>query len=168
AQVWLPGDSIDAVLAAARRRTLMHAGQTIPLWVAAFFCVMMPRPVYEAVGDLDEAYFPGYYEDDDYCYRVRAAGYEIGCAEDVFVYHELSASFNLDGAAKRQALLSFTSAVVEKEGCVSDAELAEFREAGYDDKAAIETIAAITLMTFTNLYNHVHDTALDFPPVPAV
>ena len=105
AQVWLPGDSIDEVLTAARRRTLMHAGQTIPLWVVAFFCVMMPRGVYEAVGELDEAYFPGYYEDDDYCYRVRAAGYEIGCAEDVFVYHELSASFNVDGAAKRQALL---------------------------------------------------------------
>lgn len=105
AQVWLPGESVDEVLLAAKLRTLKHAGQNIPLWVAAFFCVMMPRYVYQTVGELDEAFFPGYYEDDDYCYRVRAAGFEIACAEDVFAYHELSASFNADGAAKREALL---------------------------------------------------------------
>ena len=105
AQVWLPGNHLNEVLASARSRTLRHAGQTIDLWVAAFFCVMMPRRVFETVGLLDEAFFPGYYEDDDYCYRVREAGFQIACAEDVFVYHELSASFNVDGAAKRQALL---------------------------------------------------------------
>jgi hypothetical protein len=32
----------------------------------------------------------------------------------------------------------------------------------------IEVIGVITLMTFTNLYNHVHGTVIDFPPVPAL
>ena len=55
-----------------------------------------------------------------------------------------------------------------KNGGVSDAELAAFRAAGFDDRAAIEVVAAITAMTFTALYNHVNETVVDFPAVPAV
>lgn len=72
------------------------------------------------------------------------------------------------GNAKEQALLDFLAAVMKKDGFISDAELAAFRAAGFDDRAAIEVITAITLMTFTNLFNHVHQTAIDFPPVPAL
>ena len=66
---------------------------------------MMPRIVWESTGGLDERFFPGFYEDDDYCKRVLNHGWKIGCAEDVFVYHELSASFNAEGQARRQELL---------------------------------------------------------------
>jgi GT2 family glycosyltransferase len=113
AQVWLPGESMGDLFAAAHQRCLTHAGETLTLHVAAFFCVMMPRVVYETVGELDEAFFPGYFEDDDYCYRVREAGYEIACAEDAYVFHELSASFNAEGRAKRQALLDRNRKVFE-------------------------------------------------------
>jgi uncharacterized peroxidase-related enzyme len=67
---------------------------------------------------------------------------------------------------KHQALLNFAGAVLDKNGSVSDAEIGAFRKSGYDDKAVIEVIAAITVMTFTNLFNHVHDTQVDFPAVP--
>jgi GT2 family glycosyltransferase len=80
----------------------------------AFFCVMMPRRVYEAVGPLDEQFFPGFFEDDDYCLRVREKGWTIGCAEDVFVYHELSASFDAEGAARRAAIFERNKALFEK------------------------------------------------------
>jgi len=60
----------------------------------AFFCVMMPREVYEMVGGLDESYGRGYFEDDDYCRRVESAGFNIVIARDVFVHHEMGASFN--------------------------------------------------------------------------
>lgn len=101
------------------------------------------------------------------CGYCTAAHTKIASGAGVDATAALEARRGRSGDPKRQALLAFTSAVVEKEGFVSDAQLAEFRAAGYDDKAAIESIAAITLMTFTTLFNHVHDTALDFPPVPA-
>lgn len=104
AQVALEGASPEEVSASARYYTLGKTGETLPLSVAAFFCVMMPRSVWERTGALDERFFPGFFEDDDYCMRVRANGWRIGCAEDVFVYHELSATFNAEGMARRQSL----------------------------------------------------------------
>ena len=38
-------------------------------------------------------------------------------------------------APKEQALLDFTKAVMAKNGCVSDAELAAFRAAGFDNRS---------------------------------
>ncbi|MNR61307.1 hypothetical protein D3C85_1830300 [compost metagenome] len=45
------------------------------------------------IGLLDEQFSPGHFEDDDYCYRARLAGYRIVIAKDSFVYHHGSASF---------------------------------------------------------------------------
>lgn len=60
----------------------------------SFFCVAMRRDVLERVGLLDEDFGVGFYEDDDYCMRVRKAGYRLVCAEDVFVYHRGGGSFS--------------------------------------------------------------------------
>ncbi len=35
------------------------------------------RPVLERVGLLDEGFWPGYFEDADYCFRAREAGFEV-------------------------------------------------------------------------------------------
>lgn len=104
AKVELPGDGPAAVLREARGYTRAHAGQWLRLQTAAFFCVMLPRRVWEEIGPMDERFFPGFFEDDDYCRRLQAAGYEIGCAEDVFVFHELSASFDREGAQRKQEI----------------------------------------------------------------
>jgi GT2 family glycosyltransferase len=88
----------------AGRYTRARPGGELRMHTAAFFCVAMPRAVYEAVGDLDESFGLGFFEDDDYCRRVEAAGYRIACAEDVFVHHHLSASFNKLGDDERSAL----------------------------------------------------------------
>jgi GT2 family glycosyltransferase len=63
----------------------------------AFFCTFIPRQVIEQVGLLDESFGRGYFEDDDYCKRVMTAGYSIGIARDVFVHHEMDASFSKIG-----------------------------------------------------------------------
>jgi len=57
------------------------------------FCMLMRREVVDQVGLLDERYTPGHYEDDDYCHRVRMAGYKLMLAGDTFVHHLGSASF---------------------------------------------------------------------------
>jgi GT2 family glycosyltransferase/glycosyltransferase involved in cell wall biosynthesis len=93
--------------------TRSHAGQLTPLRTAAFFCVMMPRAVYEKVGPLDEAFGVGFFEDDDYCRRVEQAGWTIACADDVFVHHNLSASFNKLKHETRQALFERNKALYE-------------------------------------------------------
>jgi hypothetical protein len=45
------------------------------------------RSVYEQIGPLDEAFFPGYYEDVDWCLRARAAGYTVLYAPEAVVQH---------------------------------------------------------------------------------
>ena len=51
------------------------------------FCIMIRDSVLEKVGDFDESFGIGNYEDDDYCTRVTRAGYRLCIAEDCFVYH---------------------------------------------------------------------------------
>lgn len=67
------------------------------------FCLAMKREVPERIGLLDERFTPGHYEDDDYCYRARIAGFRLMIAGDTFVYHEGSKSF---GLKEKQALAS--------------------------------------------------------------
>lgn len=63
----------------------------------AFFCVVMPRSVFETVGLLDERFGVGMFEDDDYNHRVRVAGYKIKLARDAYIHHWQCASFKLLG-----------------------------------------------------------------------
>lgn len=88
----------------AKKYTLNHMGERLPIHVLAFFCVMMPRHVYEKVGLLDEAFGLGFFEDDDYCRRIEQAGWHLACVEDVFIYHHLSASFSKLGHGRKLLL----------------------------------------------------------------
>lgn len=114
AQVALHGSTPAEVFESARYYNLGRAGKLLPLTIAAFFCVMMPRRVYAAIGGLDEQFVPGFFEDDDYCLRVKELGLTIGCAEDVFVYHELSASFDKLSVTRRQAVFERNKALFEQ------------------------------------------------------
>lgn len=68
------------------------------------------------------------------------------------------------GDAKLDALASFTRALAETRGAVSADVLEDVRGAGYTDAQIVEVMLAITSITFTNLFNRVNGTALDFPP----
>jgi len=52
------------------------------------------RDVLEQIGPLDENFGPGYYEDVDFCWRVREAGYSVGYAPDSILIHAESGSFS--------------------------------------------------------------------------
>lgn len=51
------------------------------------FCLALRREAVEAVGLLDERFEWGE-EDEDYCLRLRLAGYRLYLARDVFVHHD--------------------------------------------------------------------------------
>jgi GT2 family glycosyltransferase len=69
------------------------------------FCMCISRTVVEEVGGIDTRYDIGNFEDDDYCVRVRAAGYRIVVCEDSFIHHFGNVSFkanNIDYTATMQ------------------------------------------------------------------
>lgn len=66
---------------------------------------------------------------------------------------------------KVDAALSFTQAVLEKRGGVSDADVEQVRAAGYSDGEIAEIIAHVALNVLTNYFNKVAETEVDFPRV---
>lgn len=54
-------------------------------WVSGA-CLVVARPVIDRVGPLDEGYFM-HWEDADWCYRIKAAGYGVWCDPRGTVFH---------------------------------------------------------------------------------
>lgn len=70
-----------------------HKNKTAELDMLAMFCVAFRRTIYNEIGELDERFGIGMFEDDDYCYRIRQHEYKVICAYDTFVHHFGQASF---------------------------------------------------------------------------
>ncbi|ARP81792.1 alkylhydroperoxidase [Bordetella genomosp. 8] len=68
------------------------------------------------------------------------------------------------GDAKLDALSSFARTLVETRGPVPVEAVQDVRSAGYSDAQIVDVMLAITSITFTNLFNRVNATTLDFPP----
>lgn len=94
--------------------TLKNMGKTYPIRNLAFFCVMFPRLTYERCGAISEDYGLGFFEDDDYCRKVEQAGMRIVCADDVFIHHHLSASFNKLKSVDREKLVTRNREIYER------------------------------------------------------
>lgn len=106
-------ESLSQMPAASRVWTLAHMGQLYSMRTLAFFCVMMPRAVYERVGPMDETFGRGFFEDDDYCRRIEQQGLHLACADGVLVHHRLSASFDKVDSGERRALFERNKAYYE-------------------------------------------------------
>lgn len=105
--------TMEEMIQVSRQYVRSHVGQLYPLRTAAFFCVMLRAEIFALVGDLDEAFGRGFFEDDDYCRRIERAGFEIACADDVFIHHQLSASFSKLRGLERERLFDENRRIYE-------------------------------------------------------
>ena len=100
----------------------------------------------------------------DYCASAHAAvskSLKVDEAEIALRLHGHAGDPKLDAA------LVFARALVEKRGWVSDDDLAAVRGVGHDDGAIVEIVANVAANLFTNYFNHVAQTDIDFPKVEA-
>ena len=99
----------------------------------------------------------------EYCLSAHATfGQMMGLKPE-----EIAASREAHSSdAKRDAGLHFVQALVVQRGIVSDQEVAKVKAAGFSDGDIAELVANVAVNVFTNYFNHVARTDVDFPQVP--
>lgn len=100
--------------------------------------------------------------DCDYCLAAHTAISKLHglSAEAIVALRHGEAS----GDARLDALAAFTTSMVRGQGELPAEALSAVRAAGYTDAQLVEAMLAVSSITFTNLFNRVNATAVDFPP----
>jgi O-antigen biosynthesis protein len=80
------------------------------------YCLLIKRSVVEQVGLLDEQFSHGNFEDDDYSFRIRKAGYRLMLCKDTFIHHFGSMSFDQKTGTFSQLLTANRTKFAEKWG----------------------------------------------------
>jgi GT2 family glycosyltransferase len=150
---------LDAMhrFAAGRRAAFRKAGYFTDRAIG--FCLCIDRRVIDEIGGIDERYGIGNFEDDDFCIRVRAAGYAIYVCDDVFIHHFGSISFQANSVDYRATMHENWRIFARKWG-LPDA----YPEAGYQPQPIIARGFARTT-DFVALPEHAETAA---PPLAAV
>ncbi len=98
----------------------------------------------------------------DYCASAHTALGKIAKVEEA----ELTRNLNGESSdPKTKAVLTFARQIVEKRGMVADSDLSAIKNAGFSEAEIVEMIAVVSLNIFTNYFNHIAQTEVDFPVV---
>jgi len=98
----------------------------------------------------------------EYCLSAHTAiGKMVGLNENELVASRRATSTD----ARKDAALKFAHQIVVKRGEVSDGDVQAVRSAGYNDGEIVEIVANVALNIFTNYFNHVAQTVVDFPKI---
>lgn len=84
------------------------------------FCMLIRREVVDQIGLLDERFFPGNYEDDDYSFRIGQAGYRLLLSRNTFIYHRGSTTFGPNSTAFSEAMAVNAKRFADKWGFSAD------------------------------------------------
>ncbi len=97
-----------------------------------------------------------------YCVSAHSAiGKMVGLGAE-----EIASSRQAEGAdPKVDAALKFARTIVERRAQVGNADITRVRQAGYTDAQIGEIVAHVALNIFTNYFNNVAQTEVDFPKV---
>ncbi len=76
-------------------------GLLLPTYRCDFFCIAIRKDAWDQLQGLDPVFGLGYFEDFDFSLRLRDAGFDQAISEDVFIYHQGSASFISENKIKK-------------------------------------------------------------------
>lgn len=97
---------IRSLNSAAFWYTITHWDKITTMNSLSSFCWIMRRSVFEKIGLLDTRYIKGYFDDDDYCMRVKKNGYKIICVDDVYIHHFGGKTLNQNSPFYRNVFLT--------------------------------------------------------------
>lgn len=101
----------------------------------------------------------------EYCVAAHTAlGKRAGLTEEETCDARRAISLN----NKERVALEFARKVVQDRGVVEDADVDQLRRAGYTGGEIGEIVANVALNIFTNYFNHVAGTEVDFPAAPSL
>jgi len=69
------------------------------------------------------------------------------------------------GDAKRDALVRLVGKLVKTSGTLSDQDFSAIKAAGYTEQQLVDISLAIAVITFTNVFNRINNTELDYSAV---
>jgi len=98
----------------------------------------------------------------DYCLAAHTAlGRKAGVTAEALA--EAQAGVSRD--PRTAAALTFALAIVDRRGRIDAADLEALHGAGFTDAEAVEIVAHVALNLYTNYFNNVFTTPVDFPRV---
>ncbi len=101
----------------------------------------------------------------DYCLSAHTyLGKNLAKLDDAEITANRSGASN---DPKADAAVRFAASVAREHGHISDADFAAVRLAGYTDAQVIEIVQHVALNVWTNYFNNVFQTEIDFPIVEA-
>ena len=101
----------------------------------------------------------------DYCLSAHTyLGRNLAKLDDAEITANRSGASN---DPKADAAVRFAAKVARERGRVNDADFAAVKAAGYTDAQVIEIVQHVALNVWTNFFNNVFQTPIDFPVVEA-
>ncbi len=100
----------------------------------------------------------------DYCLSAHNA---LGSLQGLTKPELEAAQFGESTDTKDAAILGFAVKVVERRGHLPATEVETLRASGVTDQEIVEVIATVAVNIFTNYFNHIAGTEIDFPVVRA-
>jgi len=92
-RVWFAGGTELPMRALYRHRfEVPLSDEPVPTDFVTGCAMVISRPVLEKIGPLAEVYFPLYWEDGEYSFRARRAGFPVLYAPRATVYHKVGAT----------------------------------------------------------------------------
>src|SRR5258708_5545691 len=101
--------------------------------------------------------------------EINGSSYSLSAHYDTgkrfgLTHHEMQLARNATATdPKAETMLRFTQAVVLQRGDISDEDFQALRKAGFTDAQIVEIVANIALNIFSNYFNNVAQTEVDFP-----
>ncbi len=103
------------------------------------------------------------YNKCNYCASAHSVMAEKAGLNKDQIKHALNGSCDCNDQSK--AVVNFTKSLLKNHGQVNDQDVQSVQDAGFNQQQIIEMIAATSLNIFTNYFNEVAQTEIDFPKV---